>query len=107
MCCVGVPFVYQCILKAAGDDEHDVPLIYIYLWIVMAVFMLCGFIIKQTMIPERCFPDGRFDIFLASHQWWHFLVNCGAFVAYMAWKQYLKWRYTSAAQCPADYDVPT
>ena len=96
----GVPYIYQLVLSAADVEEYDVPARYLVLWSSMWGLMLLGLVVKTAMVPERWWP-GRFDIFGASHQWWHLLVNAGAACAYFTWKSYLLWRPT--AQCPAQY----
>lgn len=63
---------------------------------------LLGLIFKSAMIPER-FAPGKFDIFFASHQIWHVLINAGAAVGYFVIKSYLQWRPT--VQCEASYGI--
>jgi adiponectin receptor len=94
----GVPFWYAVSLKLAGSSENAVPSNYFYLWIISLGCFLLGLIFKSTGFPEcftsveGCAAKGSFDIFCASHFWWHICINVGNSLAFFVWREYLQWR---------------
>ncbi|KAA0151849.1 hypothetical protein FNF29_04255 [Cafeteria roenbergensis] len=66
---------------------------------VMFFFYGLGFLVFALHIPERFLP-GKFDLFFASHQWWHVAV----FLAALAWTNTIIEAYNrllSKATCKA------
>eukprot|EP00798_Chlamydomonas_sp_ICE-L_P012824 gene12824-40_t len=63
---------------------------------------LTGTAIYVARIPEKWKP-GRFDIFLSSHQWFHFAVVAAALVHLSAMKLLLEWRDSSGGVCPVSF----
>jgi len=89
---IGIPFLYQFSLKFDGAAENDVPREYLILWAVNLSTVGLGLLVKVTSFPEVLFP-GKCDIFFASHQWWHILINTGNAIGFWVWLTYLEWRH--------------
>jgi channel protein (hemolysin III family) len=49
--------------------------------IIMGFFYLSGAVVYATNFPERVYP-GKFDLFLSSHQIWHFFIVIAALCHY-------------------------
>ncbi|PVU91040.1 hypothetical protein BB559_003569 [Furculomyces boomerangus] len=66
----------------------------------MGLFYIVGAFIYGSRIPERWFP-GKFNIWLHSHQIFHFFVITAAGFHYVGVIKALHWTHTFAPVCPA------
>ncbi|CAJ1037132.1 Haemolysin-III related, putative [Leishmania lindenbergi] len=64
---------------ALPTNEQTLPL-YRGMFLMLAIYSV-GMVIYIFQVPERWYP-GRFDVWLHSHQLWHFFVLCAAVVHY-------------------------
>lgn len=103
--CHGVPFIYELTLKFGGGRVHEsVPAAYLYYWVGSLGMFVFALLVKESNMPERAVQQPWNDVFFASHQIWHVLVNA-AFVlgTFCAWDVYLNWR-PACIVAPEYYD---
>eukprot|EP00798_Chlamydomonas_sp_ICE-L_P027201 gene27201-2449_t len=74
---------------------------FVYVALHGAIY-LTGAAIYVARIPEKWKP-GRFDIFLSSHQWFHFAVVAAALLHLSAMKLLLEWRDSSGGVCAVPF----
>eukprot|EP00798_Chlamydomonas_sp_ICE-L_P029981 gene29981-18053_t len=74
---------------------------FVYVALHGAINLTCA-AIYVARIPEKWKP-GRFDIFLSSHQWFHFTVVGAALVHLSAMKLLLEWRDSSGGVCAVPF----
>ena len=76
-------------LPEAGEAEVQRCMLQV---LGMGALYILGAVLYAFRIPERFFPDGRFDLFFASHQLMHILVVVAAMVHYHACLVLFEWR---------------
>lgn len=92
VCSHVIPFAFAFVGR--GSSADSVPLEYLGTWASSISLMGTGLLAKSLKAPERFWP-GRFDIWLASHQFWHVFVNAANVLTFLSWLTYLEWRQAS------------
>ncbi|KAI8914224.1 hemolysin-III related-domain-containing protein [Gorgonomyces haynaldii] len=94
--CVGIVPVTYYIMKYGMDAFPDhATNIAIPCTLFMVFQYIFGAVIYANRFPEKRYP-GVFDIFGASHQWWHVLVFTATLTLYYAVLELMKWSSLSS-----------
>jgi adiponectin receptor len=92
-CGMGFCGMIPCIHKVMTHSAEEAAFSTTKFEIIMGIFYGLGSLFYATRIPERWMP-GSFDIAGHSHQIFHILVVCGAYMHYKAALLYIEWRDT-------------